>query len=137
MPPDEVLKYRSQMQVHFESMRDCAMEELIRYPNGNKYEKALGYFLNNYDGLTLFLKDTEVDIDSNAQERLLRSHVVGRKTWYGKYSEQGAETAAILFSIVETSRLNDVNSREYFPKLIKDLLDGKNPYTPADFKLKT
>lgn len=135
-PPDEILKYRSQMQTHYESMRDQAMEELVWYPKGNQYEKALGYFLNNYDGLTIFLKDADVDIDNNAQERLLRSHVVGRKTWYGTHSEQGAETAAILFSIVETCKLNGVNPREYFPALIKDLLNGKKPYTPADFKLK-
>ena len=60
-----------------------------------------------------------------------------RKTWYGTHSEQGAETAAILFSIVETCKLNGVNPREYFPALIKDLLDGKKPYTPDDFKLKS
>lgn len=136
-PPEEILNLRSQMRVHFEAMRDQAMEELVRYPKGNQYEKALGYYLNNYDGLTVFLKDAEVPIDNNAQERLLRSHVVGRKTWYGTHSEQGAETAAILFSIVETCKLNGVNPREYFPALIKDLLDGKKPYTPADFKLKS
>jgi transposase len=136
-PPEEVLILRSQMRVYFESMRDQAMEELVRYPKGNKYEKALGYYLNNYDGLTVFLKDAEVPIDNNAQERLLRGHVVGRKTWYGTHSEQGAETAAILFSIVETCKLNGVNPREYFPALIKDLLDGKKPYTPSEFKLKS
>jgi transposase len=136
-PPDEVLNLRSQMRVYFETMRDQAMEELVRYPKGNQYAKALGYYLNNYDGLTVFLKDAEVPIDNNAQERLLRSHVVGRKTWYGTHSEQGAETAAILFSIVETCKLNGVNPREYFPALIKDLLGGKKPYTPADFKLKS
>ena len=118
-------------------MRAQAMEELVSYPKGNQYEKALSYYLNNYDGLTVFLKDVEVPIDNNAQERLLRSHVVGRKTWYGTHSEQGAETAAILFSIVETCKLNGVNPREYFPALIKDLLDGKKPYTPVDFKLKS
>lgn len=134
-PPDEVLKLRLKMQEHFESMRDLAMQELADYPKGNQYEKALSYYLNNYEGLTIFLKDAEVPIDNNAQERLLRSHVVGRKTWYGTHSEQGAETAAILFSIVETCKLNGINPREYFPALIKDLLSGKKPYTPADFKL--
>jgi transposase len=134
-PPDEVLNLRAQMNKYFIAMRDQAMQELARYPKGNKYEKALSYYLNNYDGLTVFLIDAEVPIDNNAQERLLRSHVVGRKTWYGTHSEQGAETAAILFSIVETCKLNGVNPREYFPALIKDLLDGKKPYTPSDFKL--
>ena len=69
----------------------------------------------------------------NLQERLLRSHVVGRKTWYGTHSERGAETAAIIFSIIETCKLNQVNPREYFEILAKDLLHGEKPYTPKDF----
>jgi len=133
-PPDEILDLRSKMKSHFEAMKAKAMEELPRYPNGNQYRKALGYFLENYTGLTIFLSDPDVPIDNNAQERLLRSHVVGRKTWYGTHSEQGAETASILFSIVETCKLNDINPREYFQKLVQDLLDKKNPYTPFDYK---
>ncbi len=133
-PPNEVLELRSQMKPHFEAMRTKAMEELPRYPEKNLYRKALNYFLENYDGLTLFLTDADVPIDNNSQERLLRSHVVGRKTWYGTHSERGAETAAVLFSIIETCKLNGVNPREYFEKLVQDLLDRKPAYTPAEFK---
>lgn len=133
-PPDQVLKLRSQMKPRFEAMKQRAMEELPRYPVKNKYTKALNYFLENYEGLTLFLDHADVPIDNNAQERLLRSHVVGRKTWYGTHSERGAETAAILFSIIETCKLNGVNPREYLKILVQDLLAGKNPYTPKIFK---
>lgn len=129
---EQILILRSKMANHFEDMRKKAFEELPRYPNQNKYRKALSYFLKNYDGLTLFLDQADVPIDNNSQERLLRSHVVGRKTWYGTHSERGAETAAILFSIVETCKLNDVNPRDYLKNLVKDLLNGKNPYTPND-----
>jgi hypothetical protein len=94
----------------------------------------MNYFTVNYDGLTLCLDDAEVPLDNNSQERLLRSHVVGRKTWYGTHSERGAKTAAILFSIVETCKLNQVNPREYFENLVQDLLAGKNAYTPREFK---
>ncbi len=133
-PPDQVLDLRSQMLPRFEAMKKRAMEELSKYPNQNQYRKALSYFLENYEGLILFLTDPSVPIDNNAQERLLRSHVVGRKTWYGTHSEQGAETAAILFSIVETCKLNKVNPREYFAQLTQDLLDKKPAYTPAEYK---
>ena len=75
-----------------------------------------------------------VPIDNNPQERLLRNHVVGRKTWYGTHSKLGAKTAAILLSLVESCKLNGVNPREYFPKLCTDMLAGKAPYTPRDFK---
>ena len=76
----------------------------------------------------------DVAIDNNAQERLLRSHAVGRKTWYGTHSERGAETAAVLFSIIETCKLNKVNPREYLKNLVQDLHNGKNPYTPSEYK---
>ena len=133
-PPNEVQGYREKMKSHFEAMRARAEEELPRYFKGNKYHQALHYFLGNYDGLTLCLGEPEVPIDNNAQERLLRSHVVGRKTWYGTHSEQGAQTAAILFSLVETCKLNGVNPREYFKDLVQDLLNGKNPYTPSEYR---
>lgn len=133
-PPDEILKIRSEMAARFEAMKKQALEELPRYPRGIKHHTALNYYLENYIGLTLFLIDAEVPIDNNSQERLLRSHVVGRKTWYGTHSERGAETAAVLFSIVETCKLNGVNPKAYFDQITKDLLAGKPAYTPVDFR---
>lgn len=129
----EILELRNQMRPRFEAMKEQAEREFSSYPKG-KYKTALNYFLENYIGLTVFLNDAEVSIDNNAQERLLRSHVVGRKTWYGTHSERGAKTAAVLFSVVETCKLNQVNPRIYFQNLVKDLLAGENPYTPKEFK---
>jgi transposase len=129
----EILELRNQMRPRFEAMKKQAEFEVFNYPKG-KYKTALSYFLENYVGLTVFLTDPDVSIDNNAQERLLRSHVVGRKTWYGTHSERGAKTAAVLFSIVETCKLNHVNPRIYLQNLAKDLLQGKNPYTPKEFK---
>lgn len=133
-PPDEVLRLRSQMKTHFEAMRARATEESSSYPKDTKYKKALNYYLENYEGLTYFLTDPEVPIDNNGQERLLRSHVVGRKTWYGTHSEQGAETAAILFTVVETCKLNGVNPRQYFAELVTMILNRQQPLTPAAWK---
>ena len=132
--PPEVLAIRSAMKVRFEAMKAQALDQLPRYPAKNKFAKALSYFLDNYAGLTLFLDQADVPIDNNAQERLLRSHVVGRKTWYGTHSERGAKTAAILFSLVETCKLNGVNPIEYFKNLVEDLHAGRKPYTPKDFR---
>lgn len=136
-PPSRVLELRAQMRPRFEEMKKKALEELASYPEKNKYGKALRYFLSNYEGLTLFLDDAEVPIDNNSQERLLRNHVVGRKTWYGTHSERGALTAAILFTLIESCKLNHVNPREYFKNLVQDLHDGLDPQTPYEFKLGT
>lgn len=133
-PPPTILELREQMRPRFEAMKVRAMSELASYSLKGKYAKALKYYLKNYETLTYFLTDADVPIDNNAQERNLRSHVVGRKTWYGTHSKRGALTAAILFSIVETCKLVGVNPREYFHDLIEDLLAGAKPYTPADYK---
>ena len=133
-PPQRVSELRAEMRPRFEAMRKRAINELASYSDQSKYGKALRYFLENYVGLTLFLCEPDVPIDNNSQERLLRSHVVGRKTWYGTHSERGALTAAILFTLVETCKLNGVNPREYFARLVADLHRGLTVVTPTEFK---
>jgi hypothetical protein len=134
--PPGILEIRSQMRPLFEAMKKRAESQLPEFSEKSKYGKGLRYFLENYPGLTLFLEDAEIPIDNNSQERLLRNHVVGRKTWYGTHSPRGAITAAILFSVVESCKLNKVNPREYFKVLVDDLLKGRSPQTPAQFQSK-
>jgi hypothetical protein len=73
---------------------------------------------------------SQEDFPAKNPRFLERSHVVGRKTWYGTHSERGAAKAAILFLIVETCKLNQVNPRENLEKLAQDLLEGQSPYAP-------
>ena len=131
--PQEVLRIRDQMRPHFAAIRTKALEELPRYSDKSKIGKSMSYFLKNEAGLTRFLDDARLPIDNNPQERLLRNPVIGRKTWYGTHSKRGAETAAILFSLVESCKLNRINPRLYFKKLVDDLHSGKPAYTPAEF----
>ena len=117
----------------FEEMKARAQEDVYGYSSKSQLGKAYRYYLKNYEGLTAFMEAPELPIDNNAQERLLRNPVVGRKTWYGTHSKKGAKTASILFSLVESCKLNKVNPREYFKKLVEDLHQRKNPYTPATY----
>ena len=133
-PPDKVPKIRSEMAPIFEAMRLKAEECSKDYSSKSAMGKAIRYFLKNYLELTLCTKNVDLPVDNNSQERLLRNPVIGRKTWYGTHSKRGAETAAILFSLVESCKLNKVNPREYFKALIDDLHAGQAPYTPAAFK---
>jgi hypothetical protein len=55
-----------------------------------------------------------VPIDNNASERILRGPVVGRKTWYGTHSKDGALAAAVHFSLVQSCRLVGLNPRTYY-----------------------
>lgn len=133
-PPDERLKLRAQMRPHFEAIKTKSMSGVGGLSEKGGLGKAMNYFLKNYEGLTRFLANPSLPIDNNPQERLLRNPVIGRKTWYGTHSKRGAETAAVLFSLVESCKLNQINPREYFKKLVQDLHQGKPPYTPSEYK---
>ena len=95
---------------------------------------AYKYFLKYYDGLTLFISNPLIPIDNNPSERLLRSPVVGRKTWYGTHSKAGAEAAAVHFSIVETCKLNGVNPREYYADAVERIHSKRELITPSHFR---
>ncbi len=129
--PEKSLENRAKMEPFFKAMRDRSYADSGGVSEKSSIGKAMKYFLGNYDQLTMFLKNSDLPIDNNLQERLLRNPVIGRKTWYGTHSKRGAKTAAILFSIVESCKLNKVNPREYLGQLVKDMQAGKPCYTPA------
>jgi transposase len=133
-PPDRILRVRRLMAPLFEQMKDMAMDNIAGYSSKSSIARAMSYFLKNYKELTLFVENSELPIDNNTQESQFRSPVVGRKTWYGTHSKRGARTAAILFSLVSSCKLNNVNPREYFKELVKILHEGGQPFTPKEFK---
>ncbi len=124
---------RERMRVEFIAMRERALGELGAHSSKSSLGRAMSYFLENFTGLTRFLDHPDHPIDNNPQERLLRNPVIGRKTWYGTHSKQGAKTAATLFSLVESCKLNRVNPRAYFRALVGDLHAGRPAATPAEF----
>ena len=128
----KVLDYRSQMRSLFEAMRLRASSELASHSEKSQYGKALRYFVGNYEGLTLFLDDAQVPIDNNRQERLLRSHVVGRKTWYGTHSERGAMTAAVYFHWLKPVNLFTLIRESTLKNLPKPCLLAKSPLLPMN-----
>jgi len=130
-PPEEILQERSKMNAHYDAMKSKAIELTPASPEKSSIGKAMSYFLGNFGAFTAFTGNALLPIDNNPQERLLRNPVIGRKTWYGTHSKRGAETMTVIFSIVESCKLNRINPREFVKTLVNDILDGKPPYTPA------
>ncbi len=134
-PYDKVLEIRQQMSSMFEKMKSQANTMLDKFSSKSGIYAAFNYFLKNYNELTLFISNPLIPIDNNASERLLRSPVVGRKTWYGTHSIDGAEAAAIHFSLIQACKLNSINPRIYYSEIIKRLY-SKNPViTPKEFSV--
>lgn len=133
LPAERVLEIRSKMLVFYEEMRLRAQTEQFNYSSKSSIVKAMVYFLKNFDGLTLFLTHAGLPIDNNPAERILRNPVIGRKTWYGTHSPQGADTAAVLFSITESCKLNKVNPAAYLQRLVQALHIGEALFTPQTY----
>ena len=133
LPKQRILEIRGKMAVFYEEMRKRAETEQFNYSDKSSIVKAMNYFLKNYAGLTLFLTHENLPIDNNAAERILRNPVIGRKTWYGNHSPQGADTTAVLFSIFESCKLNRVNPSKYLNRLIQALHAQEPLFTPYTY----
>ena len=84
---------------------------------------AINYALNNEAALKRFLDDGKIEIDNNAAERAMRSIALGRKNWLFAGSDAGGETAAAIYSITETAKLNGINPWEYLKQVLTRIQD--------------
>lgn len=90
-----------------------AEENQARFLASSKMGAGIGYLLNQRKVLEVFLDDPLVPIDNNQMERGLRNPVIGRKNFYGTKTERGAEAAAVIYSVIESCRLAEVEPKEY------------------------
>jgi len=95
---------------------------------GSKLEDAVRYSLNLEQQLTAFLDSPEVPISNNLAENAIRPFVVGRKNWLFCDSVKGAESSAIVYSIVETAKANNLEPYDYLLMVLSLLpYEGKSP----------
>lgn len=106
------------------------LEEFPKSRPGSQKRKAIEYLTKRWDGFTLFLGDIRIPLSNNEAERTIRHAVVGRKNYYGSGNHAGGETAATLFSIIETCKKNDLDPRTYLSMALHMVADGKTPPTP-------
>ena len=81
--------------------------------------QAIGYALNHWGALNVYLSDGRLNIDNNASERSLRGVAVGRRNWMFFGSDRGGKTAAVLLSIVETCRRHRIDPFAYLRDIFR------------------
>jgi hypothetical protein len=103
--------------------------------------KALAYSINQEEFLRKFLTDGNIPLDNNYAEQAIRPFTIGRKNFVIIESDKGAKASAVLYSLVETAKANQLNTYKYFELLLseipkhmddKDLsfLDDLMPWSP-------
>jgi transposase len=87
--------------------------------------KAIRYTLRHWDGLTMFLSDGRVEVDSNTVERTMRTIAQGRHSYLFAGSERGARNWAILASLLTTARLNGVDPLSWLTDVLERIVSGR------------
>ncbi|AWX99279.1 transposase [Marinomonas primoryensis] len=83
--------------------------------------KAIQYNLNQWNKLTVYLTDGQINIDNNRAERAIKPFVIGRKNWLFANTGKGAISSAILYSAIETAKANGLIPYDYLVKLFEEL----------------
>jgi transposase IS66 len=87
-----------------------------------KLTEALNYSFILEPYLRVFLQDALIPLDNNDAERSIRSFCVGKHSWHIIDSVRGASASALLYSIAESAKANQLKPYEYFTYLLKELL---------------
>ena len=79
--------------------------------------------MNHWDGLTRFLDDGRIELDTNIVERGIRPIVLNRKNALFAGHDQGAENWACIASLIETCKLNGVDPQAYITDVLTKLVN--------------
>ena len=97
-----------------------------------KLTEALNYSFNQEPYLRVFLQDALIPLDNNDAERSIRSFCVGKHSWHIIDSVRGASASALLYSIAESAKANQLKPYEYFTYLLKELIKYPRENIPEE-----
>lgn len=115
-------------------------EKYLQVTSNSKIGKALAYSIHQEEYLRTFLDNGDVPMDNNSAEQAIRPFTLGRKNFVLIESDNGAKASAMIYSLVETAKANNLNPYKYFEMLLKEIpqhmedkslsfLDGLLPWT--------
>ena len=107
-----------------EMLETWLREKLSLISQKTKLAEAIRYALSHWKGLTRFLDDGRIEIDSNVVERAIRPIALNRKNALFAGSDGGGEHWAIIASLIETCKLGGINPQTYITDVIARIVNG-------------
>ena len=105
------------------SLQTWMREERARLSRHNDLAKAMDYILKRWDAFTRFLDDGRICLSNNAAERALRGIALGRKSWLFAGSDRGGERAAVMYSLIVTAKMNDIDPQAWLADVLARIAD--------------
>lgn len=91
-----------------------------------KLTKALTYATNQKKELSVFIEDGRIPLSNSLAERAIRPFAVHRKNWLFADSIAGAKANAVIYSLIESAKLNNLNIYNYIKYLLEELPQLEN-----------
>ena len=105
---------------------DWLQEERAKLSRHNKVAKAIKYMFEKegrWRAFTAFLDDGRICLTNNAAERALRGVAMGRKSWLFVGSERGGHRAAAMYTLIVTTKMNDIDPQAWLADVLARLPD--------------
>jgi transposase len=104
-------------------LRQWLSEQRTKLARGNDVARAIDYLLKRWIAFTRFLEDGRICLSNNAAERALRGIALGRKSWLFCGSDRGGQRAAVIYSLVVTAKLNNVDPQAWLADVLARIAD--------------
>jgi transposase len=104
-----------------EDLKQWCDDNLTKTTKDSTIGKAIRYTINQWDKLSRYIDDGNIQIDNNAAERHIKPFVIGRKNWLFNQTPRGANASAILYSLVRTAVANNLEPFDYLKYLLTEL----------------
>ena len=122
LPPSDRKKKRKKLvKPLVDEFFDWARKAQYAAAGSDKTKKGIQYCLNQEKYLRAFLDDPALPLDNNIAEQAIRPFCVGRNNWKLIDTVGGANASAIIYSIVETAKANDLNIYKYLKYLLTEI----------------
>jgi hypothetical protein len=108
-----------------DAMHAWMTEQLERISGRSALAQAIRYALNHWEGLILFLDDGRFELDTNTVERAMRPVALGRKNALFAGSDAGARHWAIIATLIQTAKLNDVDPLAWLTDVLERIVSGR------------
>ena len=102
--------------------------EQTRGDTANLFLKAVRYAVNEWEAVSRYVQNGKAEIDNNPAERMMKPICMGRKNYLFCGSELGAKNASMLYSIIETCKMNGLRPVKYIAEILTKLTAGEINY---------
>lgn len=106
-----------------DDLHDWLDAQLAKLSRNHDLAKAINYMLRRWPAFTCFLDDGRVCLSNNAAERALRCVPLGRKAWLFCGSDRGGDRAAVLYTLIQSAKLNDVDPQAWLADVLTRIAD--------------